>query len=243
MGDEFDETRVRPRGEFDSRDDFDETRVRPRGDFDETRVRPGGTPDGTRMLPPTVGEPDEPRWEARAAVPPAAAYERYQEFNEEPALPPDDRNWLRPLLFGIIGLLLLGVLLTGVWLIFTADDEPPTTQASASAAPSAPATTRTAAPTAPATTAPPSSAAAEPETVKVPQDLIGIPEAQARRRIEDVGLRVQVTRREDSTMAPGTVLEVEPGPGSDVEVNSVVRIVVATRPQPDASPSQNGGNG
>jgi beta-lactam-binding protein with PASTA domain len=45
-------------------------------------------------------------------------------------------------------------------------------------------------------------------------------------------LRVQVTRRADATMAPGTVLEALPGPGSEVPPDSLVRLVVAVAPEP-----------
>jgi hypothetical protein len=225
-------------------------RTAPMGRFDDddaTKIRPGLgdlSGDGTRMMPPVPDGPDEPpRWEARAAVPAAgAARPAGYEYYEEPvAPPPDERNWLRPLLFGVIGLVLLGALLTGVWLIYTADDEPPAPQASGPAVPSAPATTVPT--TAPATSAPPTSA--EPETVKVPDDLVGLTEEEARQRLTDAGLRVQVVRREDATMAPGTVLDSEPGPGSDVEPNSVVRIVVATapRPSPPRSSQADDGNG
>lgn len=222
-------------------DDDDATRLRPAGgDLDETRIRPAGTSDGTRMLPPVDDGPagdERPRWEARASVPPPGTRPTigYPDY-EDPAPPPDDRNWLRPLLFGVIGLVLLGVLLTGVWLIFTADDEPPAPQASAPA--TVPATTTS--PPRAATSAPPSTA--EPETVKVPDDLIGIDEDEARQKLTDAGLRVQVSRREDATMAPGTVIEVEPEPGSDVEPNSVVRIVVASAPKPSASASRSRGD-
>jgi beta-lactam-binding protein with PASTA domain len=45
-------------------------------------------------------------------------------------------------------------------------------------------------------------------------------------------------------MAPGTVIEAEPGPGSQVDENSVVRIVVATAPRPSPPrSSQTDGNG
>ena len=230
--DDDDATRIRPRNDTrpGAGEDPDATRVRPRGDFDETRIRPSS--DGTRMLPPTD---DEPRWEARAAVPPAGAVPP-TEYYEEPEPLPDDRNWLRPLLLGVIGLVLLVVLLTGVWLIYTADDEPSAPQGGTSAVPSAPATTAATPP--PATTAPPSTASAEPELVKVPDGLVGITEDEAKQRLADAGLRVQVTRREDATMAANTVLEVDPEPGSEVEPNSVVRIVVAVSPQPAASSSR-----
>lgn len=236
------ETRIRP-----VNGDDDATGLRDgvgRGDLDETRVRPsgpGGTADGTRMMPAVEDEP--PRWEARATVPPAGAVPatRYEYFDEPVAPPPDDRNWLRPLIFGFLGLVLLGALLTGVWLIFAADDEPPATQASTPPVASAPATT--APTTAPATSAPPTSA--EPKTVVVPENLIGLSEDEARQNLTDAGLRVQVVRREDATMAPGTVIEANPGPGSQVDENSVVRIVVATAPRPSTprSSQTDDGNG
>jgi hypothetical protein len=158
------------------------------------------------------------------------------EYDYEP--PADDQpNWLRPLLYGGIGLLLLGALLTGIWLIYTADDEPPRPQASVPPATSAaPATTTVTTTTAP-TTGPPSTEA-PPATVAVPDDLIGLPEDVARQRLTDAGLRVQVTRRPDATMAPGTVIDADPGPGSEVPPNTLVRIVVAVAPpQPSGSRS------
>lgn len=246
--DDDEATQLRPGfGDLPGRGDLDETRVRPPGSggaLDETRLRPagpGGSADGTRMMPAASDE--QPRWEARAAVPPAGAVPApagYEYYDEPVTPPPDDRNWLRPLLFGVIGLVLLGVLLTGIWLIFTADDEPAPQVSATAAPPSAPApTTQT---TPPATSAPPSSA--EPEIVVVPDDLIGLTESEARQRLTDAGLRVQVVRREDATMAPGTVIEAEPGPGSQVDENSVVRIVVATAPRPSPPrSSQTGGNG
>jgi beta-lactam-binding protein with PASTA domain len=119
------------------------------------------------------------------------------------------------------------VLLTGLWLIFTADDEPPPPQASAPPATSA-APVPSARTTVKPTSAPPTSEA--PVTVEIPLDIVGLSEDEARQRLTDLGLRVQVTRRPDATMAPGTVLETNPQPGSQVEPNSVVRIVVAVEP-------------
>jgi hypothetical protein len=210
-----------PMGQLGDNDDA--TRVHP------DRVR-AAYEDATRTMPAAAGSD---RWAGSASVPPAGG--AYQYPDAAPGAYPDDPepqpNWLRPVLFGVIGLLLLGALLTGVWLIFTADDEPPpTTQASPPpAASSAPATTaRT---TAPATSEPPASLA-PPPTVVVPTELIGLSEDEARRRLTDAGLRVQVTRRTDATMAPGTVLEAFPGPGSEVPPDSLVRLVVAVAPEP-----------
>jgi PASTA domain len=223
-------------------DDDDATRVRPALGPDATRTGSEIGPDATRVHPDRVratyedstrvtpaGEDLSDRWAARAAVPPAgAAPPGTYEYELEPA-PDDQPNWLRPLLFGIVGLLLLGALLTGVWLIYTADNEPPAAQ------PSAPPATSAAPATTTVTTAPPTSAApptSEEPFVVVPAELIGLSEDEARQRLTDAGLRVQVTRRTDATMAPGTVLEVSPGPGSEVPPNTVVRIVVAEAPEP-----------
>ena len=64
----------------------------------------------------------------------------------------------------------------------------------------------------------------------MPTDLVGLSEDEARQRLTDAGLRVEVTRRADATMAPGTVLETEPGAGQcRCSPNSVVRLVVAMR--------------
>jgi hypothetical protein len=215
--------------------DDDATRIRP--DLpDATRVR-AAYEDSTRTMPAVdAGRRDDAdRWAGSASVPQAGG--AYPD-----AVPPGDYgyaddpepqpNWLRPVLFGVVGLLLLGGLLTGVWLIFTADDgaTPDATASAPPAASSVPATTaRT---TAPPTSEPPTALTPAP-TVVVPTELIGRSEDEARRRLTDAGLRVQVTRRTDATMAPGTVLEAFPGPGSEVPPGSLVRIVVAVAPEPE----------
>jgi hypothetical protein len=241
--------------------DDDATRVRPALDPDATRIggpdatRIGGPdatriggPDATRISPDRVRAtyedanrpappPGADRWAGSASVPSAgaagAAPPDTYGYDLEP-LPDDQPNWMRPLLFGFVGLLLLGALLTGVWLIFTADDEPPPTPTPQA---SAPVVTSEAPPTTAApTTEPPTSEEQEP-VVLVPTDLIGLSEDEARQRLTDAGLRVQVTRRADATMAPGTVIEASPGPGSEVAPNAVVRIVVAEAPRPSGSRS------
>ena len=179
-------------------DDNEATRVRPAVDDAATRIRPAvgtdatrvGSPDATRVSQDRVraAYEDADRWAGSASVSaprsaPGSTPPDAYDYDLEP-VPDDQPNWLRPLLFGVVGLLLLGALLTGIWLIYTADDEPPTPQASAPPATSAaPATTTvtTAAPT----TGPPTTEA-PPATVVVPDDLIGLPEDVARQRLTDV---------------------------------------------------------
>lgn len=229
----------------DGRKPSDSTAPQPGvGDDDATRVRPAIDPDrvraayedSTRTIPAAGGSDD--RWAGSATVRPAAAEDVDYEYTDEVEPPP---NWLRPVLFGVVGLLLLGVMLTGLWLIFTADDEPPavapsTAPPATSAAP-APTARTTAAPT---TEGPTPTSEAPAVTVEVPGDLVGLSEDEARQRLTDAGLRVQVTRRPDATMAPGTVLETDPGPGTQVAPNSVVRIVVATEPTRPSEPASSG---
>jgi len=228
--------------------------------MDQDQPRDGDEPpridDDTQPLDVSI-EDDPPRWTASAPVPvaeppAAAATEPVDEVRVAEHLDPTaDRNWLTPLLFGFLGLVLLGVLLGGIWLISKADDDNPTTtpapSAARSAAPSpAPTTTKTrsAEPTQPSpvptsasvpTSAPVPTRQPEPTTapdgaVTVPP-VVGLAEDEARQRLSDAGLRFEVTRQPDSAHLPGTVLSVSPEPGTSVASNSVVRLVVASAPQ------------
>jgi hypothetical protein len=186
-------------------------------------------PDATRTMPAVPD--DGGRWAARATVPPpGAAPVRDYEYVDEPAPEGDgERSWLTPLVVGFVGLVLLGGLLTGLWLIAKSDDGgSPAPSASPPPAASTAAPTTRPPTTAPPTTAPPSTAAV---TVSVPT-LVGLSEDDARQRLIDAGLLVEVTRRVDGSVAPGTVVAATPGPGTEVAPNSVVRIVVATAPRP-----------
>lgn len=196
--------------------------------------RPAAGPDATRAMPAAPGE--DRRWAARAAVPSAGPAPVHDHGYLDEPVPggPEERSWLTPLVVGVVGLMLLGVLLAGLWLIGTADDEgTPAPSAIPPPAPtSAPPATRRAT-TAPPTTAPPSTVS---DTVPVPP-LVGLPEDEVRQRLTDAGLRVEVSRRADGSVPPGTVLDSSPDEGEEVEPNSVVRIVVATAPSPRTSTS------
>jgi hypothetical protein len=225
---------------------------------DDERPRDGDQPpprdDDTQALDLTIGD-DPPRWTASAPVPvaepptapPTAPADEV--LADEYPDPTADRNWLTPLLYGFLGLVLLGVLLAGIWLISKADDDggpAPTASPTAppfTAAPGPVATTKQ--PTRPAPTvttgAPGPTTRPEPPTqpeptlapdgsVPVPA-VVGLAEDEARQRLSDAGLRFEVTRQPDADHAPGTVLSVSPGPGTSVASNSVVRLVVASAPQ------------
>ena len=61
-------------------------------------------------------------------------------------------------------------------------------------------------------------------------NVVGRPEAEAQQLAEQAGLRVKIQRRNDSTVAPNSVIETRPGPRSSVKKDSVLTIVVSSGP-------------
>ncbi len=70
-------------------------------------------------------------------------------------------------------------------------------------------------------------------------DLVGQSLTQARAPLDEAGVTVEVVERPDEVVPAGVVLEQEPGPGLEVQGDSVARLVVsggpAPRPVPDVS--------
>ncbi|NYF56119.1 PASTA domain-containing protein [Micromonospora purpureochromogenes] len=192
--------------------------------------------DPTRPLPPTgAGEQTVPAappvWSGRAGVPPprpADYREPVEWYGEEQR----GRRWWMPILLGILALLLLAALGTGIWLVLRAADErdeepapPPPT--------SAPVTTAatTAAPTTEAPSTPATTAAAQ---IPVPP-LVGLPRASAERILDRLDLSYRVRTRESSEQPPGTVIETDPEAGELVDAGDRVTLVVAAAPSPTAT--------
>ncbi|HWH00412.1 MAG TPA: PASTA domain-containing protein, partial [Pilimelia sp.] len=138
-----------------------------------------------------------------------------------------------------IALLLLAVLGYGLWLITNASDaeEPggvPTTAAATAAESSAPANPTSAAPTSadpPATTA--------PAPVAVPP-VVGRPLEEARALLAERGLAYRLSYRPTGDAVPGTVIEADPAPGSQVAPDSKITLVVAAAPRTTAAPEPTG---
>jgi serine/threonine-protein kinase len=74
-----------------------------------------------------------------------------------------------------------------------------------------------------------------PRDVAVP-DVVGRDEAEARRALEDLDLRVRVVEEESADEKPGTVLSQDPAAGSKVAPESDVTITVASEPSRVAVP-------
>ncbi|MEU5788467.1 PASTA domain-containing protein [Micromonospora purpureochromogenes] len=195
--------------------------------------------DRTRPLPPTgAGEQTVPAappvWSGRAGVPPprpADYREPVEWYGEEQR----GRRWWMPILLGILALLLLAALGTGIWLVLRAAeerDEDPAPPAPTSAPVTTAATT--AAPTTEAPSTPATTAAAQ---IPVPP-LVGLPRASAERILDRLDLSYRVRTRESSEQPPGTVIETDPEAGELVDAGDRVTLVVAAAPSPTASPTR-----
>jgi beta-lactam-binding protein with PASTA domain/predicted Ser/Thr protein kinase len=74
-----------------------------------------------------------------------------------------------------------------------------------------------------------------PRTVEVP-DVVGKDRDEAESQLEDAGLRVSFTEREDEDKEPGTVLQMSPAAGSEAEKDAVVTLTIAKEPKQVAVP-------
>ncbi|WP_203935507.1 PASTA domain-containing protein [Planosporangium mesophilum] len=205
----------------------DETR--PMTLADETRPMTPADADATRRVTPQI-------WAARAPVPvpdavPAPAPVGWREESAE-AEPPG--FWARPAVIALIVVILLAMLGTGLWLIFSGLGRPSVSTPATSATPSAaPAPTETASQPESQAESPAPSATATGR-VAVP-DVVGQSEAAAREQLTAVGLTYTVTRRPVAGVSPGTVAATEPAAGTMVSAGSRVTLVVASAPTPAAT--------
>ncbi|TCB93553.1 PASTA domain-containing protein [Micromonospora zingiberis] len=215
----------------------DQTRPLPpaAGDPDETAPL-GGTPesrgaDATMPVPPAQRSEPAP-WSGRAEVPslrPGADRELAggEWYGDEPA----GRAWWLPIVWGIVVLLLIGLLGVGLWLARQAVDSdggtPPSPQPT-SAAP----TSASAAPTRSPSAAPTTSAA--PTALPMPP-LVGLSEGAARAMLDQLDLDHRVQYRPSDQRA-GTVIATDPAAGDPVQAGDVVTLVVATA-SPSPSPT------
>ncbi|MCM0678043.1 PASTA domain-containing protein [Micromonospora phytophila] len=211
----------------------DRTAGQPRTPDDATRPTPADRTapmDRTTPLPPDRSGP--PAWSGRAEVPPPRPADPREAGTEWYAEDPGGRRWWLPILWGVIVLLLLGLLGVGLWLALqSAHDagtgpEPSPSPSRTSAAPT------TAAPTSAApTTSSPSAAPTTSAPARVPMPpVVNLPLETARAILDDVGLDHRVEYRE-SDRPPNTVVETEPDAGELVAEGEEVTLVVS-RPEP-----------
>jgi len=191
-----------------------------RPEADQTRRL--GAADQTRSLPVTPGA-----WSGRAGVPPRTMREVRETgpVAWETSADQDGRRWWMPILIGIIALLLLGILAFGIWLILKSQENEP---GPPSPSPSVSSTTPSASPTPAPTTSQPTPSATAPAKVTVPT-LVGLPEQEARAKLDELGLPYRLQFRE-SDQPPGTVIATDPKARAEVDPDTVVTLVIAQSP-------------
>ncbi|WP_320068390.1 PASTA domain-containing protein [Micromonospora sp. RTGN7] len=207
------------------------------GADDHTRPLPGPG-DETGPLPrpgETAHQPATPPvWSGRAGVPPPRPADYREPAGDDwYAEEQRGRRWWLPILLGILGLLLLGLIGAGLWLALSADDSPGPGGTPSVRPTTAPATTG--APTTEATTAGPSTTPPSTTAAAVPMPpLVGLSLSAAERILDQFGIEHRVTDRE-SDRPPGTVIGTDPGPGESVPAGQEVTLVVAVAPAPTTS--------
>lgn len=228
--------------------DDDQTRaIPPIGgpDDERTSVLPpyGGAPvpppHGGRVPPPderTSVMPAQDVWTGRAGVPSRDAGPMRE---ASPPPPPGieygegERTWRAPLIIAGIAVLLL--LLFGVAAWFALRGSGPAPAPSPSPTPVA----TSAAPTSAAPSPSPSPSPA-PSRVAVPDNLIGMTEQEAIDALTAVGLNPRITLEPTDEADPGTVVDVDPESGTELEPGDTVKLVIAVAPnspEPEPSPS------
>ncbi|MGC5018766.1 PASTA domain-containing protein [Micromonospora sp. DT47] len=195
--------------------------------------------DATRPLPPPEdaatrqGPAGPPVWSGRAGVPPPRPAD-YREPAEWYGEDQRGRRWWMPILLGILALLLLAVLGTGIWLVVrAAEDTGPEPTSPTPLPTSAPVTTA-----APTTTAPTTEPPSTPPTTagaRIPMPpLVGLSRTRAQAVLDRFGLSYRVVTR-SSDQAPGTVIGTEPDAGELVRPDEEVTLVVAAAASPSPS--------
>lgn len=247
-GDDDDATRVQrpgdpnhPDGDPHSSDAwvFDRTEKQPPHPADP----PAGRPGTTSIMPPArddwgAGSGRGAPWAGRAEVRPPRAGD-YSDQDWTTSGPPSEPRgkWWMPILVGIVGLILVGLLSWGIWLIIqSSGNEQPTpsapTAATTTQAPAVPATQPTAAPP---TTQP---TTAEPTQSTTIPALRGQPQQDAIAALGRSGLSARLRFRTSSDAAPGTVIDSDPQEGQAVPPRSVVTLIIAVAPTtPPVTPS------
>ncbi|GAB7049341.1 PASTA domain-containing protein [Catenuloplanes indicus] len=229
------------------------------GGHDQTapyRPIPGG--DQTRRMDPVQGGPAGPGgqdpWTARASVrpsEPAGAFTQADPFSRDDpgwsAPEEPNRKWLMPVMWGVIALLVILLLATGIYFgtqTGGSDDPEPTPTATAAATPTAqrtsaePTEEASEEPSAPETTAAPSpTRAAE---VEVPR-MTGYTMQEAQQELAGLGLPFALVYQATDDFDPNTVIDSDPPGGAVVPKGTKITLTVARAPEPTAPAEPTGG--
>ncbi|MEO3770905.1 PASTA domain-containing protein [Micromonospora sp. B9E7] len=249
--DENDDDRTRPLSPAADRPDSPPP-ARPTAGADETApidprvpARPDPSPDETMPIDRSAGTPGDrtaqipPSWSGRAEVRPSRPADSAGEWYVEEQ---GGRRWWLPILWGVLALLLAGLLGGALWLVLAnqdddRDDPGPTPSLPPASATSAAPTSESPTSAAPTSESPSSSpTTTAPDEVPVPP-LVGLPQATAEGLLNRLGLAYRVVYR-PSELPPGTVVGTEPEAGTSVSTDDEVLLVISqARPSTGVSPT------
>ncbi|MET8264956.1 PASTA domain-containing protein [Micromonospora arida] len=194
-------------------------------------TRPGPPADRTAPIPPSWSG----RAEVRSPLPDDPAGEWYVEEQ-------GGRRWWLPILWGVLALLLAGLLGGALWLVRDQqeddrNDRGPTPSLPPTSAPSTPPTSAAPTSAAPTSESPSSSPTTDaPDELPVPP-LAGLPQATAEGLLNRLGLAYRVVYR-PSELPPGTVVGTEPEAGTSVSTDDEVLLIISQTDSPTgASPT------
>ncbi|MEU6207202.1 PASTA domain-containing protein [Micromonospora musae] len=238
-------------------DDRDETRPLPRSGGepdDQTQRLPGPaeragarspeSADATTPLgrPADGNVPAQPErvapWSGRAGVPPPRPSDYPEPAGEWYEEDQGGRRWWLPILWGILALLLVGLLGVALWLLSNAADERPGPEPTVSPSLTTAAPTSAAPTSAEPTTESPSSAPPTPtEAVEVPvPPLAGLPQAAAEGLLDRLGLSYRVEFR-PSELPPGRVIGTDPEAGELVTEEEEIALLISQADATSAAPT------
>ncbi|PWR09458.1 penicillin-binding protein [Micromonospora acroterricola] len=200
-------------------------------------TRPGTPVDRTARMPAerTTPAPWSGRAEVRAPQPAEPAGEWYAEEQ-------GGRRWWLPILWGVLALLLAGLLGAALWVVLAAQDDDPDDPGPTPSPPPASATSAAPTSAAPTSAAPSSESPSSPPVTTAPAEvpvppLAGLPQATAEGLLDRLGLSYRVVYR-PSELPPGTVVGTEPEAGATVPTDEEVLLVIS-----QARPSTGTGTG
>ncbi|MDG4806983.1 PASTA domain-containing protein [Micromonospora sp. WMMD1120] len=192
-------------------------------------TRPAAPADRTAQIPPAWSG----RAEVRSPAPTDPAGEWYVEEQ--------GRRWWLPILWGVLALLLAGLLGGALWFALAGRDDDTDDPGSTPSVPSASPSSATPTSASPSSAAPTSETPSSPATSAAPLDvpvppLVGLPQATAEGLLDRLGLTHRVVYR-TSELPPGTVVGTEPGAGTPVATDDEVLLIIsAALPSTEASP-------
>jgi len=179
---------------------------------------------------PPAGQPAAGTWSGRAGVRPPTDEDAVPGDADWNVREPERSNWLLPVIFAVVLVLLVGLLGLGLWLSLR-NDKTPVTPASTGPRPTS------AAPTSASPSATPSATVSASATIASLPDLTGLSYAAAVTLLTGIGLVPERVDTITTDLPAGYVIRTDPAGPRDLPVGTKVRLFVAVAPPPTTAPA------